>query len=271
MPNPVIDFYNQNPENEWNRLFVSPYRRLEYEVILHFLGQYLPPQGHILDLGGGPGRYTIALARQGYTVTLVDVAEANIRLARQKIERQGLKAQVAQMRVADARELSFLQNESFDAVLCMGPLYHLPQKQDRLQCLHECHRVLKPDSPLFLTLLPRGSYLRDALRSGNFYNSIHESPQVFEQIFRQGHSPEAQVPNMYFCSLDEIPATLADTGFELDILASTHGFASFMDEQVNALAKNPEAWNALLHWVITTCTDPNALSAAEHLLAVGTK
>ena len=86
MVNPVADYYDQNPELEWNRLVTSPYRRMEYEVVLYFLEQFLPPAGHILDLGGGPGRYAVYLAKRGYQVTLVDLAPENIRFAREKSE-----------------------------------------------------------------------------------------------------------------------------------------------------------------------------------------
>jgi ubiquinone/menaquinone biosynthesis C-methylase UbiE len=268
MSDPVTVYYDQNPELEWNRLFVTPYRRIEYEVVLYYLDHYLPPTGLILDLGGGPGRYTLYLARKEYQVVLLDISSANIQFARDKIQKAGVSRWVRQAAVADARDLRFIPDHTFDALLCMGPLYHLPKLEDRLQCLRECHRVMKPGAPLFLTLLPRCTYLRDALRAGNFEPSVQTGLSAIEEILERGTSSLSQVPNMYFCHPEEAEDWLELSGFELIKLVSTHGFASFMDDRVNQLSKNASTWSVLLKLVLATCTDPNSFSAAEHLFGI---
>ena len=108
-------------------------------------------------------------------MTLVDLSEANIHLAEKKIDAAGIRANIEAVLTADARSLPQLNDEHFDAVLCMGPLYHLPEERDRLACLRECARVLKPEAPLFITAVPRGSFIRDAVRSGTFEEVIHQT------------------------------------------------------------------------------------------------
>ncbi|MGI6457968.1 MAG: class I SAM-dependent methyltransferase [bacterium] len=271
MVNPVADYYDQNPELEWNRLVTSPYRRMEYEVVLYFLEQFLPPAGHILDLGGGPGRYAVYLAKRGYQVTLVDLAPENIRFAREKFRNAGLLKQVQGFYTADAVNLDFLTAHTFDAVLCLGPLYHLPEQSDRLQCLHECHRVLKQGAPLFLMVIPPASYFRDALRSGLFDQTARQDPAVFAEILQEGTSPRSQVPNMYFCGDKEVRELLRRTDFLPVQFASVHGAAAFLDEQVNRIGKDVTFWNLLVQLVIETCTDAGQFSAAEHLLGIAKK
>ncbi len=271
MTNPVTEYYDRNPELEWNRLFVSPYRRLEYEVVRYFMDRYLPPQGTILDAGGGPGRYAIALAKMGYRLTLVDLSEANIRFAKKKIAATGMTKQFDACLVADACEMPSLQNASFDAVLCMGPLYHLQKFDDRIRCLRECSRVMKTGSPLFITVLPRLTYLRDALRSGTFPSLIPHGLEALDDIYARGYSHRSQVPQTYYCHPDEVKMMVEKSGFDLQELASCHGCASFMDERINEIGKNAEAWNALIRWVIATCKDPESLAMAEHLFGVGRK
>ena len=61
----IVALYADNPEHEWQRLQRDPFRRLEYDTTLHFLGPLLPKTGRVLDAGGGPGRYAIELARRG--------------------------------------------------------------------------------------------------------------------------------------------------------------------------------------------------------------
>ncbi|RJP24630.1 MAG: class I SAM-dependent methyltransferase [Candidatus Omnitrophota bacterium] len=271
MRNPVCEYYDQNAENEWRRLVNSPYRRMEFEVIHSFLNQYLPASGKILDLGGGPGRYTISLARRGYRLTLVDLSQAAVNLARDKIHSAGVAKQVDRVAAADARCLDFLPDASFDAVLCMGPLYHLPKRDDRISCLRECARVMKPNATLFATIIPRWSFLRDALRSHTFLDIVAHTPKALEEILATGTSTHARVPDMYFCRPEEIREWLNDSGIRLVEVASTHGLASFMDEQLAAISKDVAAWNALLHLVLSSCTDPGMLASAEYLLTVGKK
>ena len=70
--NRVKKYYAATVRKEWNRLAKNPYSRLEYDTTVHFLEKYLPRKGRILDAGGGPGRYTIELARRGYCPLLLD-------------------------------------------------------------------------------------------------------------------------------------------------------------------------------------------------------
>jgi len=264
-------YYNQDPALEWNRLFSTPYRRLEWEVMLYFLNRYLPPEGRVLDLGGGPGRYTLELAKQGYQVTLVDLAERNIDWAQKKIQAAGLSRNVEACRVGDARNLDEFPDAVFDAVLCMGPLYHLPKREDRLQCLRECARVLKGRAPFFDTLLPRTAYIRDALRGGKAVPLRPDDWRAMNEILEQGTSPLARVPAMYYGTVDEMQSELDATGFEPLHLASAHGVAAFLDESVNQAARDAETWRNLVQLVLETCGDPHALSAAEHLIWIGKK
>ncbi|MFB3786112.1 MAG: class I SAM-dependent methyltransferase [bacterium] len=264
-------YYNLDPELEWNRLFSTPYRRLEWEVMLYFLNRYLPPQGRVLDLGGGPGRYTLELARRGYQVTLVDRAERNIAWARVKIQAAGLSGRMEACRVGDARNLEGYPEAVFDAVLCMGPLYHLPKRADRVRCLRECARVMKHEAPLFATWLPRTVYLRDALRGSNNTLPRPGDWRAMIEILERGTSPLARIPSMYYCTVEEIQSGLEETGFDMLNRVSAHGAAAFLDEAVNQAARDAETWRNLVQVVLETCGDPHALSAAEHLIVIGRK
>jgi hypothetical protein len=64
----VKEYYSGLGIREWRRLMRSPYNRLEFDTTMHFLKKYLPKHGYLLDAGGGPGRYTVELARLGYDV-----------------------------------------------------------------------------------------------------------------------------------------------------------------------------------------------------------
>jgi SAM-dependent methyltransferase len=79
----VQNFYDENVQSEWDRLGTR--HRTEFAVTCRALREFLPPApARVIDIGGGPGRYALALAEQGYGVTLVDLAEGNLAFAREK-------------------------------------------------------------------------------------------------------------------------------------------------------------------------------------------
>jgi SAM-dependent methyltransferase len=101
------------------------------------------------------------LARCGYRVHLVDIVELHVEQAE-----AGAAAQPeASFTVArgDARRLEE-PDESWDVVLLLGPLYHLTEREGRLQALREARRVLRPGRPVFGAAISRFASLLDGFR-----------------------------------------------------------------------------------------------------------
>lgn len=82
--------------DEWGRLVRDSYHELELSTTLHYLRRYLPPRGLILDAGGGPGRYSIELARRGYRMVLLDFTPELLNKARGNTRRAGVASRVRQ-------------------------------------------------------------------------------------------------------------------------------------------------------------------------------
>jgi ubiquinone/menaquinone biosynthesis C-methylase UbiE len=113
-------------------------------VTMHFLQKYLPRRGLILDAGGGPGRYSIELARQGYSVALLDLVPEMLEIARRKAKRAGVKRNIKDFLQGSIDNLSRFQDGSFDAVICLGaPLNHLLSQEQRETAARELVRVAK--------------------------------------------------------------------------------------------------------------------------------
>lgn len=104
-----------------------------------------PPPAVICDIGGAYGEYAFWLAERGYEVHLFDLAEEHIRIARAHEAGSGIRLAAAE--VADARHIP-RDAGTADAILLLGPLYHLPERADREACLAECRRLLKPGGVL---------------------------------------------------------------------------------------------------------------------------
>src|SRR5512135_3546953 len=90
----VKNYYTGYVRKEWRRLIRDAYHRLELETTLHFLKKHFPKKGLLLDAGGGPGRYTVTLAQQGYQLVLLDMTPANLDFARRQIKRARIQPKV---------------------------------------------------------------------------------------------------------------------------------------------------------------------------------
>src|ERR687894_951198 len=113
--------YEEGAERE--RLHRSGAGRLEYLRTRELLARYLPPApATVLDVGGGAGVYALPLAREGYSVHLIDPVPLHADQARVTSALQR-DAPLASAEVGDARRLMYDDN-SVDAVLLLGPLYH---------------------------------------------------------------------------------------------------------------------------------------------------
>lgn len=262
----ITRFYNEQAQNEWERAQRHP---TEFAVTRRALGQHLPPPpGRVLDCGGGPGRYAIGLAAQGYTVTLFDLSPGNLRLAREKAAEAGVT--LAACEEGTATDLSRFADESFDAVLLMGPLYHLLTEAERRQAVAEASRVLKPGGPLFAAFIARYAAHVDA--ATKFLTEPVDRPGLYEQIEECG----LLLPEMnegfaaYFARADEATGLCRAAGLEVRGLLNVEGLVSGTEHiGLNQLTGAAWEWWENLNWRMAP--EPSLLGVAQHYLVIATK
>jgi S-adenosylmethionine-dependent methyltransferase len=268
----VEKLYDDDPQREWERM---DRHRTEFAVTLRALAEHLPPPpAHILDCGGGPGRYAIELARQGYRVTLFDLSAGNLELARQKVAEAGVTLDVFER--GSALDLSRYADESFDAVLLLGPLYHLMDEGQRLRAVQEAARVLISGGPLFAAFIARYAGLRDAARRNPSW--VLNDPGWAEQILTTGRllplqltSEGGETPGFiaHAAHPSELIPLLREAGLEVETVLCSEGMVSMIETLVNAL--NGPAWDAWADLNYRVAADQSLHSSGEHLLAVAVK
>jgi S-adenosylmethionine-dependent methyltransferase len=266
MPSIVESYYDDSAEREWARL---ERHRTEFAVTLRALGDHLPAApATVLDIGGGPGRYSIALAQMGYAVTLLDLSSRTLEFARGKAAEAG--AELAGYVHGDALDLSTVPDESYDAVLLMGPLYHLLEEDDRRRAVREARRVLKTGGPLFAAFITRYAPIRyaakhepDLLLRGN--------PSAQELLETGVHRPkgEGSFTEAYFAHPGEIAPLMEGCGFRTLGMVGCEGVVSRIEDQVNELTG--DMWEAWVDLNYNAGKDPYLYGAAEHLLYIGKK
>jgi SAM-dependent methyltransferase len=264
----IAETYNRDAEREWQRLVKDPYRALEFQVVMHHLRKHLPPQGRILDAGGGPGRYAIELCQAGYEVVLLDLSAGNIALAREKLSLQPIEVQnkLLEAAVGDVRDLSRFEPRSFDAVLCLGgPLTHISDADGRSRAVSELVRVAKPGAVVFIVVVGYLAVLRTILLE--FSHELLDLP--FERLVREGDATGPTRSIWHFFRADEIRQLAESHGLETIEMAGCQGLSTGLIEATNALAQDEAKWQVWVDLLLRTSTEPAVVDMAEHILYIG--
>lgn len=189
----VKKLYSASPEREWKRLHQDAFHKLEFEGTMKFLKRHLPKGGLILDAGGGPGRYTIELAKMGYDVVLFDLVPENLMFAEKMIKKYKVEKRIKGIIEGTITDLSLFDDNTFDSVICLGgPLSHVHPQSNRKRALTELKRVVKKNRRVIISVMskwgvllatPMGwpeevrfdSYVSEFAESGDDYRFAGES------------------------------------------------------------------------------------------------
>ena len=243
--------------------------RLERVRTQELLARYLPPApASVLDIGGGPGAYAIWLARRGYAVHLLDPVELHVAQARDASGRAP-DAALATAEVGDARALPAADG-SADAVLLLGPLYHL-DAEDRHRALREARRVLRRGGVVAAAAISFFAPTIDGIRNAKLDEPGFEA--IIEHDLVAGHhlNPDRNpgwFTTAYFHRPEQLAAEVQAAGFALDALLAIEGVGHYLAEP-DAWLDDPVRREALLRAIRRVESEPALLGASPHLLAVG--
>jgi len=236
---------------------------LEFERTKELIGRFLPERSlDILDVGGGPGAYAAWLAELGHRVHLVDPIPLHVQQATAAHDRVTAET-------GDARHLS-RDDGSADVVLLLGPLYHLTERQQRLEALAEARRVLRSGGLFFAAAISRFAALLDLLVN---WDRLHE-PEVFELVERSVRSGIFSGPGegglfttAYFHLPSELAEETTEAGFTGVELFQIEG-PGFLVRDLAERWTDPARRNTLVQAARLIEQEPEILAMSSHLLAV---
>ena len=157
----IIEFYNNYDED--NRLELK-FGSVEFLTTMRYIKKYIKPGDRLLEIGAGTGRYSHALAREGYFVDAVELVDHNIEV----FKKNTLPNENISIVQGDALDLSSFSDGQYDITLLLGPLYHLYSKGDKRQAICEAIRVTKPGGVIFAAyVISDGCLLDEAFNRGN--------------------------------------------------------------------------------------------------------
>lgn len=254
----ILAYYDQG--REWSRLETTS--RLEYLRTKELLERFLPVSpARVLDVGGGAGAYAVPLIEAGYDVVLVDPVPLHVDQARQ--------AGVSSAVVGDARSLEF-DDESFEAVLLLGPLYHLTERHERVSVLREAARVVRPSGVIIAAAISRFASTFDGLQAGFLLDERFE--RIVEKDVATGHHDNVdEVPGWfttaYFHHPDELDGEFADAACHVQNVLTIEGPTSGMPD-LNAWLDDDERRAILLRAIARVESEPSLLGSSSHLFIV---
>lgn len=261
-------YYNRGKEQ--NRL-LNASGRLERARTQELLLRYLPPDPiTIADIGGGAGIHALWLAGKGYRVHLRDVVEMHIDQAIEGATVQGVTLTSA--KVGDARELD-LDDVSVDAVLLLGPLYHLQVRSDRIKALTEAHRILKPGGLLMVATISKYASLLDGIIRG--FSADPHYMDLVESAIEDGRHGNTQLEPRYFTTAffhhpDEIQAEIEEAHFDFKHTLPIEGPAAFIRD-FDAVWDDETQRERLLAITRKIEHDPYILGTSSHSMSIAYK
>ena len=252
---------------------LTTWGRLEAERTRELLARFLPaPPATILDVGGAEGAYALPLARNGYAVHLVDPVPAHINAARLASSVQPSHP-LASAELGDARQLG-ATDSSVDAVLLLGPLYHLVEATDRARALAEAYRVLRPGGVLFAVGISRFASTHDGLKTGDIANPRFESIVEGDLLHGRHQNPDVEghpewFTLAYFHRPEELLEEVSSAGFQGDDLYAVEGAGAWMD--LGDALDDPARRSSTLKAIRRVEREPSLLGSSPHLMVIATK
>ncbi|HSL69171.1 MAG TPA: class I SAM-dependent methyltransferase [Longimicrobiales bacterium] len=264
----IIDFREHYATSgEANRL-TSGHGLLERIRTQDILARFLPPApARVLDIGGGPGVYSLWLLERGYQVELLDAVPLHVEQARNAFARAGYIDALAT--VGDARVLPY-GDASAQAVLLLGPLYHLTSRDDRLGALREARRVLQPGGILAAATISRFASLLDG-----YWRNLVADPDfkaILEQDLRDGqHRNPMNNPDYFTTAYLQQPAEhreeVVSAGFEVTAMIAVEGPFWLLPDFAKHWSDLERRAEVLRHLKMIE-TEESLLGSSAHLLTI---
>lgn len=257
--NAIHQYYADFSEEE--RLFNGKQHYCEYLVTMHLLKKYLPLKGmRILDCCAGTGAYAFALASEGARVTAGDLIEAHA----EKMQRHANASLLEAIYSGSADDLSRFEDESFDAVLCMGALYHLPDAVDRDCVMRECLRVLKPGGYIVCAWQSLLAICLARLLRAVRQTQTEARREAFAQLeeSRKTHCRDI----FYGMTMDEIEGYSAI--YSLERITNAATYPALYSIGIDIESFDSETFESYVRCLYETCEDLSAVKYTMHGLYI---
>lgn len=254
----LIDLYNHYDED--SRL-TSRHGSVEFLTTMHYIGKYIKTGCRVLEIGAATGRYSHALARQGYDVDAVELVEHNIEIFRRNTQPD----EHITITQGNAMDLSAFPDNQYDITLLLGPLYHLYTQTDKRQALSEALRVTKQGGVVFAAyVISDGCLLDEGFRRGNVNVAEYIKTGLLDPVtFATKSQPKDMFELVRKEDIDDLMSVF--TVERLHYVASD-GLALCIREAIDAM--DNEEFELYLKYHYATCEREDMAGVTSHAIDV---
>jgi ubiquinone/menaquinone biosynthesis C-methylase UbiE len=261
-------YYDKYGQREWVRLERGAEAEVNFHIHQHYLLRYIQRGQRVLEIGPGPGRFTLELAACGAKVVALDISPEQLRLNRERMVAEGQADVVEKWVEGDVTDLSRFAPEEFDAVVCYGgPLSYVFEAAD--QALAEMLRVVKAGGYILLSVMSLLGTTRRFI--GEIVElSFQYGMEEVDRVSRTGNLT-GDVARGHYCHMyrwSELQRLFAAHRCEV-VAASASGYLVLQDKEAARIARSePALWDAFLAWEVMYCREPGAIDGGTHIIAV---
>jgi len=254
----LIDFYNNYDEDSRLKL---KHGTVEFLTTMRYIEKYLKSGDRVLEIGAGTGRYSHALARQGYTVDAVELVEHNIEIFRKNT----LANENISVVQGNALDLSAFPDNQYDITLLLGPLYHLYSKEDKQQAIREAIRVTKHGGVIFVAyVISDGCLLDEGFKRSNINVAEYIKNGLLDpETFAAKSKPKDLFELVRKEDIDSLMTAFPTTRLHY---VATDGCALFMREAINSM--DNETFQLYLKYHFSTCEREDLLGVTSHAVDI---
>lgn len=250
----LIKYYNKfNEEKRLN----SRHGRVEYITSMKYIHEYLADMDSpkILDIGAGTGRYSVALAEEGYDVTAVEYVKYNLGILKSK----GSNVKAYQ---GTALNLSRFEDNTFDLTLLFGPMYHLYTFEDKLKALNEAKRVTKSGGILLVAYcMNEYEVIIHGFRDKNIKESIKHC-----KLTEDFHCI-SEAEDLYdYVRIEDINGLNEAAGMKRLKIISADGAANYIRQTLNQL--DEEEFELFIKYHLSVCERQELIGAGAHTVDI---
>jgi len=252
----LTDYYGSYDED--NRLR-SKHGMVEFLTTMRYIERYLRPGMRILEIGAATGRYSHAIAQQGYTVDAVELIQHNIDIFKEKTQ----PGETVTIRQGNAKDLHFLADNTYDTTLLLGPMYHLFTVEEQLQALSEAIRVTKKDGVVFAAYCNNDATMVQYCFGRGMLKEQRYKDLVDMETFKASSDP-AELFELY--RKEDIDALMCHFDVTRLHYLGTDMATNFMRAAVDEM--DDEFFGLYLKYHFTICERPDMVGATHHILDI---
>jgi SAM-dependent methyltransferase len=267
-PGWISRYYDEYGEREWERLDPSApvMDRVNFESHRAFLHEYVRENDRVLEVGAGPGRFTLELARLGARIVVADISPRQLELNREKVGAEGLEAQIEARHIVDVVDLSKFDDASFDAVVCYGgPISYVFERA--AEAVAELLRVARPEGHVLLSVMSKHGTTQRFLRA--VFGLVDEfGLEAVRHVLDTGDL-SAEINDghrLHMFTWAELQALLEQHPGTI-VAASASNYLSVRDDDLLD-GLDEHLWRFFLEEELRACREPGVLDGGTHMIAV---